>query len=235
MKTIETIAAEHGYYNINSLPEHIKEDAYFKSRPEWTSPSFYDIHIPEGVKKLKNVQYGVFVEVREQRRSDGSHELYFAEYAPRLLVFSEKMEIPLMLTFRKDKYVLFPLHSVVNKLQRGTNYRERAPFVDALKEPNRIGAFTDKKVEAWVDYCIDYMNACAKAADAVHEKEQANLATIEDFIKRAQCKSVQRHGKYTTVKTNLFTVDFEMEDGGAYLRTKIRFEGNLETLINNKL
>lgn len=231
---MKDLAAKYGYYNHETLPEHIKEDKYFKEHPEWATEDFYRRSIPEGLKALKTVQVGVFVKVREQKRHDGSHELYYVDFV-ETVVFSDKVDFPMRLAFSKGKYYLYPIYDVIIKVQGETTYRQQKPFVDALSKPNLIGVFSDKKVSDWVEYCTTYVEALRKAANALQEKNQANLATIEDFIKRAQCKSVQRQGKYTTVKTNFFTVDFEMEDGGEYLRTKIRFEGNIENIIKNKL
>ncbi len=234
MKKLETLAAKYGYYNLGSLPEHVKNDKYFKDRPEWATEAFYDRPIPEGLKALKTVQVGAFARVREQFNNDGSHDLYYVD-GFETLVLSEKTDMLLALRYYKGKYSLHPINRILITAQEGATYNQIRPYTDGLGEPNRIGVFTDRKINDWIDYCIAYVDACKKAAEALREKKQANLATVEDFIKSTSVKNVQRNGKYTTVETNFFTVDFEMEDGGEYLRTKIRFEGDLETIINNRL
>ncbi len=234
MKTLE-LAAKYGYYTLDSIPEHIKNDDYFRSNKEWNDPKFYEKRIPEGLMSLKNVQCGVFVKIKEEFNNDGTHSLYFVDYPNRILVFSDKTEIPLMLCENKGKYYLFPICEEINKIQRNTNYEQRKEFLQEVKEPNRIGVFTEKKVEAWVDYCINYLDACKKASAFVEGKKAENLAYIEHVISSVECRGIQRYHDYTVIETNYFTIEFELQDNGFYLRKKVTFKGGIETIIDKKL
>ena len=234
MKTLQ-LAAKHGYYTLNSIPEHIKNDAYFKSNKEWSDPEFYDKPIPEGLTSLKNVQCGVFVRIKEEFNPDGTHSLYFVDDPSLILVFSDKTEIPLMLRSDKGKYYLFPIYGEINRLQHNTNYEQRKEFLQDLKEPNYIGVFTEKKVEAWVDYCLNYIDACKKASAFVESKKAENLVYIEQVVRSVECKGVQRYGAYTTIETNYFKIEFELQDNGFSLRKNVVFKGGIETIIDKKL
>ena len=234
MKTLE-LAAKHGYYTIDSIPEHIKNDDYFKSNKGWNNPEFYEKPIPEGLMSLKNVQCGVFVKIKEEFNNDGTHSLYFVDYPYMILIFSDKIEIPLMLREKKGKYYLFPIYEEVNKLQLNTSYEQRKEFLQDVKEPNYIGVFTEKKVEAWVDYCVNYIDACKKASASVESRKAENLAYIEHVINSVECKGVHRYHDYTVIETNYFTIEFELQDNGVYLRKKVVFKGGVETIIDKKL
>ena len=234
-KTIYQLAAKYGYYTFDSIPEHIKNDDFFKSSKEWNDPKFYEKPIPEGLMSLKNVQCGAFVKIKEEFNRDGAHSLYFVDYPNRILVFSDKTEIPLMLRENKGKYYLFPIYEELHKIQLNTNYEQRKEFLQEVKEPNHIGVFTAKKVEAWVDYCINYIDACKKASAFVESKRAENLAYIEHVINSVECKDVRRYHDYTIIETNYFTIEFELQDNGSYLRKKVVFKGGIETIINNKL
>ena len=228
-------AANFGYYQLSNLPEHIKNDPYFKSNKEWNDPKFYEKPIPEGLMSLKNVQCGAFVKIKEEFNRDGAHSLYFVDYPNRILVFSDKTEIPLMLRENKGKYYLFPIYEELHKIQLNTNYEQRKEFLQEVKEPNHIGVFTEKKVEAWVDYCINYIDACKKASAFVERKKAENLAYIEHVISSVECRGIQRYHDYTIIETNYFTIEFDLQDNGSYLRKKVVFKGDIKTIIDNKL
>jgi len=228
-------AANFGYYQLSNLPEHVKNDPYFKSNKGWNSPEFYEQPIPDGLMSLKNVQCGAFVKIKEELNRDGAHSLYFVDYPNRILVFSDKTEIPLMLRENNGKYYLFPIYEELHKIQLNTNYEQRKEFLQEVKEPNHIGVFTAKKVEAWVDYCINYIDACKKASAFMESKKAENLAYIEHVISSVECKGVQRYHDFTIIETNYFTIEFELQDNGFYLRKKVVFKGGIETIINNKL
>ena len=234
MKTLQ-LAAKHGYYTLDSIPEHIKNDPYFKSNKEWNNPEFYVKPFPEGLTSLKNVQCGVFVRIKEEFNPDGTHSLYFVDDPSLILVFSDKTEIPLMLRKIKGKYYLFPVYKELNRLQHNTNYEQRKEFLKDLKEPNYIGVFTEKKVEAWVDYCLSYIDACKKASAFVESKKAENLAYIDHVINSVDCKSVQRYSNSTTIETNYFTIELELQDNGFSLRKNVVFNGGIETIIDKKL
>lgn len=234
MKTLE-LAAKYGYYTFESIPEHIKNDDYFKNNKKWSDPNFYERPIPEGLMSLKNVQCGAFVKIKEEFNNDGTHSLYFVDYPNMILVFSDKTEIPLMLRVNKGKYYLFPIYEEINKIHHNTNYEQRKEFLREVKKPNMIGVFTEKKIEAWVDYCINYIDACKQASLFMEGKKNENLAYIEHVINSVECKGVNRYHDYTIIETNYFTIEFELQDGGAYLRKKVVFKGGIETIIDNKL
>lgn len=233
MKTTE-IAAKYGYYTFSSIPEHIKNDPYFKSNKEWSDPEFYEMNVPYGLDKIKCIQYGSFVKIKEQLKHDGSHELYYIDFA-KILVFSDKADFPLMLQESKGKYYLFPIYEEINKIQRYTSYEQRREFLQEVKEPNRIGVFTEKKVEAWVDYCINYVDACKKASAFMESKKAENLAYMEHVISSVDCKSVQRFNDYTIIETNYFTIEFELLDHGFYLKKKVVFKGGIDAIIEKRL
>lgn len=235
MKTIEEIAANYSYFTFDSMPEYVKNDDYFSRQLEWKTKQFYQINIPDGILACKNVRVGVFAEVREQFKNiTNEHELFYIEHFP-ILIFSEKISIPLMLMRDREKFYLHPLYSEVYKAQGNTTYNQRRERMSRLKEPNKIGVFTENKISAWVDYCIEYLAACNEVRLAVENKKAENLAYIESVIAATDCKAVERYHDITVIKTNYFSIEFELQDNGNYLRKKITFNGTIETIIQNKL
>lgn len=235
MKTINEIAADYGYFTLDSIPENVKNDDYFSQQIEWKTKQFYKQEIPSGLESLKNVRVGVFAEIREQFKNfTKEHELFYIDHFS-VLVFSEKISVPLMLRCDKKKFYLHPLYSEVCKAQGNTSYDQRRERMSLLKEPNKIGVFTENKIEAWVDYCIEYLAACNDARLSVENKKAENLAYIESVIAAVDCKAVERYHDITFVKTNYFSIEFELQDNGNYLRKKITFTGNIDTIIENKL
>jgi len=231
MKTIKEIAKLYNYYQIDEIPENILADTYFSSRYQGYRREAESIVIPGGLMSVPGISVGIFAEIGEQKTNvKEEHELFYIENF-YICVLADNSENLLQLMYRDKKYSLLPVYPVINKLQRNTSYEQRKPFLSVIKEPCNIGVFSTKKVLDWVQYCDEYVSACEVCNSACNDKKEANLAKIEATVKGCNGCKVERWQNRTTIITNLFRIEFELQDNGTYLSQKVEFKGTLGDIM----
>lgn len=233
---MKELAAKYNYFMINEIPENVLADKYFAEHFQYQKDRFSNVNIPEGLLKCENIIFGVFGEVRQQFKSiTKEHELFHIDNF-RILIYSEKANCLLqLLKNNKDKYYLHPIYEVLNKLQHKTSYEQRKPFVNEIIEPNYIGVFTEKKINDWIEYCNQYINALQLCEDKIHSKKSTNELTIQSTIDSLPYAKVSKYHNTTDIETKLFRIRFELLDNGAFLNKKIEFKGSLNDIISLQL
>lgn len=223
-------------YQFDSIPQHILEDKYFSENFKHKKEIFNKVSIPDGLSKLKGITVGVFAKVSEQFVNfTNEHELYYIENVYVLVGVEEEDEL-YQINNDKGKYCLSPIYQLVNQVQRNTSYKQRKLFLELLKEPNRIGVFSTKKVLDHVQYCKDYLTACLECEKSIENKKNENQLVIENFVNSLKNATVSKYQNRTTVENDLFCVVFELLDNGNYLNTKITYKNGLDGIleISNK-
>ena len=233
MKTINLEkAAKYGYYQLSNLPAHVKADKWFSSHymnPAQWECSFIPAHFNNSAYEV-----GYFGEVRAQKKNFSDEiELWHVD-GFNMLLFADSLEFPLILRAdsRTGKYDLYPVHIVVNLITKDINHAQRKCFTAELKEPNKIGVFSDKKLAAWVDYCAAYVTALDACRDSVLGKKNQHEKYIESVVSQLSGAKVHRHENYTWIDTALFEIKFSVLDNGEYLRKEVTFKGKIEDIIN---
>lgn len=223
-------AAKSGYYQLSNLPEHIKSDKWFSEK--YLNSEMWEQNIP-AIFEDSTFDVGVFAEVRSQKKNFSDEiELYFVDHF-KVLLFADELDYPLMVQRenRTNKYYLYPINNVVNKLQRSTNYDQRKPYLDAIKEPCKIGVYSDKKVIAWINYCAEYINALQACNDAISGRKKEHESCIKSVIDSLPTANVQQHQNTTYITTKYFEIKFEIRDNGNYLHKQVHFIGKIEDII----
>lgn len=94
-----------------------------------------------------------------------------------------------------------------------------------LQEPNQIGVFSDKKINDWLEFCVEKVRILEEYEQVHQEKNAAILAEIEEI------KKIGKAGGYdnrTWVDTILFRIDLTHYPETAFLDKKITFNGGVD-------
>jgi hypothetical protein len=233
MKTLLELAKEHNLFSIDNLPEYALNDGYFVERLDWHKERASKHHIPEGLKDIKGITFGVFNEVRAQKYNNSDEvELYYIDWTYTLILVDGSQTVLQLIVDRKDKYWLYPLYSVINKLTHNLPNHKRQEAIKKLKEPNRIGVFTFKKLNDWNTHCIEYLQALENCKNEVNNIEQENRNKINKTIEALKDVSkVTTHTNRFWIETPNFEIRFELLDGGTYLKQEIQYKGGIDNLI----
>ena len=228
MKTLKNLASEFSLYQLNDIPEQYKNENF----DHRVKSNFKEI--PEQLTKVNDIEIGLFYECKQDTSYDNKIS-YYIEHAYILLKHKDNDNL-LMLMHNKGKYYLHPYYGIGRKYQNISHYI-RQEAIKELKEPNWIGVFTDKKVNDWINYCNQYLQAMEKALNEVNDKNAEIEKSIQDFIESLPTKNtkVQKYQNKTYIYTNLFDVTFEHHKDQKYLNTQISFKGSLKdvTKIEN--
>ena len=228
------LAAKYNFFQLSNIPDHIRNDNWFSERLEDYKLAFERTKLPDGLTQLKNVEVGVFGEATKDTNYKGEHRAYyFKDWY--ILVFSPNCEVPLMLMSYKGKHYLHPIYSFVRQVQGVTTSEQRKPYLSKIAEPNRIGVFTERKIADWVEYCNLYIDACKQSSDALQSKEQENKKYIQSVIDSLPGAKIETVRNWTTIETKLFSIEFELLDGGGYLNKKVGYKGSIEDIIRLQL
>ena len=228
-------ASEYNYYTLENIPVNVLADEWFAKSYDFKKELFAKNSIPEGLESIPDIEVYAFAKVNEQFKNNfkdeaKEHELYYIDHF-YTLIYSEKLNLLCQLMNRNGKYYLFPLYDVVNKLHHKTSYEQRKPFLSQIKEPNMIGVFTAKKINDWLNYCIDYVAKCEECLNSVTNKSSENQKIIDETIKSLGGCNVHKYNNSTEIQTPLFRITFELLDNGAYLRKKIEYTGTIGDII----
>ena len=224
-------AAKIGYYQFENLPEHVKNNPYFKENylnPEkwekWVAPDFFN---------TSKYEIGMFAKVRTQYKNFSDEiELYYIDYFV-ILLFDDSLDFPLIMKndWRTKKYHFHPVYELINKLTLKISYEQQKPFLAEIKKPNKIGVFSDKKLADWVEYCREYVFALEKCNDTITGKKTENQKYIDSVVNSMLGAKIDTHKNYTTIENKLFRIEFALLENGAYLQKKIEFKGAIEDII----
>jgi hypothetical protein len=217
-------ASEYNMYQLENLPNEALKCNHFKSRLDWYKERFNKVEIPLGLLSIKDVEVGVFVEVR----INDTDLYYYVENYYILVFFGGQV---LRLRQDKNKYSIQPMFKDLNLLTRSTNHYQRQPFTDKVKEPNQIGVFTFKKINDWFNYSNEYLQALKDCNDHIFGKKSENQKVIDDTIKALPNAKVSTYQNRTNIYCKMFDICFELLDNGAYLKQEINYKGGLENVL----
>jgi len=242
-KNFIATAANYNYFTLDAIPQNVLSDKWFIDDLQFKESQAQKIQIPETLLNCKNIEVGIFAKVRQQFKNNfkdeiKEHDLFYIDNF-YILVFDSKTNfICQLMTVEcgpKKQFSLYPLHEVMNLLQKNSSYEQTKTFLEPIKKPNYIGVFTEKKVQSWLTYCAELIQATEDCKLSIENKGNENKLKIENTIKALPGCKVERYNNYTILTTKLFSIDFELQNNGAYLRQKIEFRGNLKDIINLEL
>lgn len=235
-KDMLKLAAQFNFFAPDAIPAMYFEDDYFRTNFEnkQNNDYFRKKNIPEFLLNSEFFEVGEFCEIREQFKNfTNEHELYFVE-SYHILVWCKGATNLMLLQkdLRGEKYTLFPIYNVGNKITYKLSSSQYREYTKRVIEPNKIGAFTDKKVLNWVNYCNEYYNALKQCESDILSKKNENQAKINNTIEALPNCKVSIYKNYTTLETDMFRIEFQLLDNGEYLDTKITYKGGLKGIID---
>lgn len=230
------LAAKFKFFAPDAIPAMYFEDEYFRTNFDNKNNNDYwrKKNIPDFLLNSELFQIGEFCEIREQLKNfTNEHELYFIE-SYCILVWCKGATNLMLLrkSWKNDKYTLFPIYNVVNKITYKLQRSQYNEYTKKVIEPNNIGVFTEKKVLNWVQYCNDYINALKQCENDILRKKNENQLKIDNTIKSLPNSKVRIYKNYTTLETEYFNIDFQLLNNGEYLDTKITYKGGLKGIID---
>jgi hypothetical protein len=131
----------------------------------------------------------------------------------------------------KGKYSFFPFYGYfrLGDINYNTN---RELKESGIKEPNRIGVFSDKKIIEWlnfVDLKIELLKSIKDRNTKANDKIKEDIERIKNEIGG---KIVSAYKGNTIIEKEGFLIEIEHDKSCSYLSTKIRYRGDIEKLIN---
>lgn len=214
----------HNLYTAENLPETHKE---FYERQKKNGLSSGDMKIPEFLEDHALVLY--------QAKEDKNYKdetVYSLETHPIVAVISENGTIcRLRKEWKSSRYRFFVYHEQT-KAARVLDARKKTRIIEEhIQEPNRIGVWSEKKLNDWIDYCDKYrelINSIGAKYSNIHE---THLKTVQAFIDSLpDCTVRKQNGFKTFVDTDLFDIAFTHDKGVDYLRKEIKFKGTIEDI-----
>lgn len=234
MKSLKQTAAKLDLYKKEDIPERYRSnDEYYQHRIDFGTERG---QIPEFLSNLKGYETGLFYECEEQTNNT-TNEYYLGDNSYVLLKKMES-EVPLIVSknWKDKKYHFHPVHRLMHKFHNIDHYLKATALKD-LTEPNRIGVFTEKKVEDWVKYNDQKIKILDDLLHEVTDKNTHLEKQISDFIESVPGCKVSRYQDQTSVTTSLFTINFTFYKASNHLNTKFEFNGKIAdiTKIEGKL
>ena len=230
MKTNNEKAQVYGYYTANNVPRDVMANEYFAQKWEDTKRRCNAMALPVG---LNPERAGVYFKLGKETETSGNVFL-FADCVV-ILVFSDKTDVPMILREYKGKYSLFPVWEWMlrerNSIPSGAL---RACSADLI-EPNRIGVFTERKVNEWIDYCLAVMEREMTCINETLMKVEANKKYMRECVADFEKLGARIWGnvKNGEVWINLtgFSIHLELCEYGTFLSKKVDFLGNVEDVL----
>jgi hypothetical protein len=221
------MAASFGHYQKDNFPSCAMEDENFVEQLEWKL-RINKKEIPESLSSCEGFEIGIFFKVEKPKNGNDYHSITRGS----ILLYDGTQLVQLMENNKKFK--LCPLYEVINKFYK-LSYAQKVPYTNEVIEPQKIGVFTSKKLNAWFDYCDKHMNALQAAQDALNSNYNANMEKINSIIKALPNAKIEQHKNSWYIKTNLFDITLDLLNDGDSLREKIVFNGTLTDIINLQL
>jgi hypothetical protein len=225
MKTLKQLAAEKSFYTLNDLPKKWKDSEYSKHKIDLGHLSSHFLNL----KQLcgDDIEIDYFYECRTQDAGTNK-EIYYIEHAATLLRKKDS-QIVCSLIGNRNKYFVHP-HWRFHNFNEMSGY-ERQNAVKDLKEPNRIGVFSQKKLIAWLNYCDEYASAINNKINVINTKNEANQKEIDNFVKSCKGSKVEGYANKVWVTAKLFEVIFEMDKSSGFMSKKITFKGTIDDIV----
>lgn len=229
LKNLQKEAAKFGYFDAASIPaQYLKRQTLnnefsidYSELVSSSKPEYPD-------ELLKGYTSGLFFKCYEQKNSfSGNTELFVVD-RPTMFFLTPAGRIVLLSSY-KGKYDFFLLWDYRQKLT--TNYTEQAKAIKAagLVEPNKIGVFTRKKIDTWLEYCDKVYNAIHEQNSETDKKNAEIRAEIMEFIKNTR-GNFSEHSGNIYADCGPFCITFEHDRQSASLYTKIQYKGTLEQI-----
>jgi hypothetical protein len=211
------VAASFNLYTAENLPATHKE--YFNNH-------FLGSYKEKRAKELESIALAFSFKLYYECTQDTNHQGEVTYYIEHTYWIKESENGTLcMLGSNKGKFYLHPYYGH----ERGLNYVQKGEYFNMPQEPNKIGVFSEKKVNDWVKYCDEYVQAIKEAKQRLEAKNKEASNAIESFIASLNNPSVSRYSNRVSVETDLFRVVFELYESG-YLSKKIEFKGGLNDI-----
>ena len=230
MKNIQAIAAQYNLYLQSDLPKEYKE--YWDTRMNEYNKGL-KVTIPQFIVDNPNFETGLFFECRTQ--DEGTEEEYKYIEHNFILVKRHGSDLICMLMENKGKYHLFPYYGQIREFNLNVSVDERKETYTLLQkvEPNQIGVFTEKKLNDWYDHCQLTVDTYRKKYEEISGKSEESKQIVLDFIEKLGDKcTVKQHKNWWAVETKHFYVDFTLDYRSGWLDKKIRFKGDLQSIID---
>ena len=225
-------AKKFNLYQLQDIPDIYKTDSHYEHRIQCNKKE-----IPSELTYMECISVGLFYECKQDTNYKNETN-YYIEHS-YILCIGENTPL-LMLQgndYRnKGKYYFNPYYGIMHKYQN-INYEIRNESIKELKEPNRIGVFTDKKVIEWLKYSIQYISTLEKVYENVNNENKRIEDEIKNTIESLKGCNVSTYQNITDIDTPLFRIRFKHFKDQKYLNTTIEYKGNLQDVIklNNQL
>lgn len=189
------------YFTANNIPETHK-------------------HLELKTAKSPNPRFELYYYCQTSTNHNGT-EKYYSISSP-VFGITHKGVLCLLQEYR-GKYHIHPDWHRINKLTFSSY--EQTELLKHLQEPNRIGVFSDKKINEWLEFCVEKVRILDEY-EAIHKEKNATiLAEIEEI------KKIGKAGGYdnrTRIDTILFRIDLTHCPETAFLDKKITFNGGVD-------
>jgi len=222
MTTLAQIAAGFSLYQVADIPSRYINDNYDHRI------NCGNLKVPEFMTSLKGYEVGVFYECKQDTDYKGVIT-YYIEHSYLLVKRNDNDTVLMLKADRHNKYYFYPYYSLMHKYN-GISYDIKKTALKGLKEPNYIGVFTEKKVNDWFNYCIEYLAILDNTLNDVADKNNEIQNKIDAFIQSVPGCHVSKYQNTTDIETPLFRVRFDHFKDQRYLSTKIDFKGNLSDI-----
>jgi hypothetical protein len=228
MTTLKQLAAEKNLFAYPDIPKKWRGYNFdFKTKDV---NELKNITILKEIQKLDNYEIDLFFECRTQDEGTAK-ELNYIEHS-HIIVKRKDSDVLMILkeSYKSERYFFHLAYHLLHKYHKISHYK-RDEALKTISEPQKIGVFSVKKLDAWINYCIDYKNTLDALLNDVTEKNKQVDEEIKNFIDSLPQKTVRDHKDRVYIDTDLFSVIFEIDRPSAYLRTDIRYKGGLENVV----
>ena len=224
MKTkIEQLAEKFNLFTAENLPETHKE--YYDHMLKESSYELINNNLPDFLNNYKGCEIGTFYKCNKDTDYKGKITYYIERVYN--LFRAPGSDYLLMLMNYKGKYYFHPFYNYWHKYH-GISHTERNKVINGLKEPNKIGVFTDKKVNDWFLYCNDLMIAMEKLYNSHNSETNEIQSEVDNFCKRMQDAGARITGNNPYwIDTDLFAIRLTIHKDSNYLEKNVTYCGNL--------
>lgn len=224
---LKTLAASFNLYQLQDIPARYKND-YFEHRINCGHKD-----IPADLLNIKSIEIGLFYECKQ----DTNYKNEVTYYVDHSFILIKEINSPvlcMLMANSSNKYWLHPYYSLIHKYHGISSYK-RNDTIKALKEPNMIGVFNEKKVKDWFNYCYSYITALEDLYNLYNSENEKIEQSIKEFIQNNKGCEVSTYNNITDITAGLFRIRFTHHKDQKYLNTEITFKGTLNdiTKINS--
>lgn len=227
MKNLQTIAASYNLYSLDNLPTEFKES--YNKLPNYKKE--IEASFPKILKQYKSIETGVYFNCE-------SGENYTTIENVTILVKSKNNDIVCVLNSdyaSKGKFEIMVLWELTTKLRKNLSSYKASELYNAIKKPNKIGVFTEKKVNDWLTWCSDYYNLLKLENNKAENKIAESESKLDKIISQLKSKTEQIGKSNDSSRTYIYTKNFDLTieiDRSGNFYTKVHYKGDLETTIN---